>query len=257
MGTFAALANQTYDFPHYAIFSTELLRDYFRENRLGIFSESVSAGEESSISFQNCITSVGRITRDDLVGRLPRKLLFYARPEPHAARNMFEMASLALSRAIAAGYFEGEWEFYGIGTVGTLARVELSNGVYLTLYPRQTQEKYRQVLREHDLGLSLMHTPHPSLVPIEMASAGMLVVTNTYANKTAEKLRSISSNILAVEPTIEAVSLGLKEAAANIDDYDRRVKGAEVEWATTWQGSFDKAFIERVTDFIESARSNI
>jgi glycosyltransferase involved in cell wall biosynthesis len=257
MGTFAALANQTYDFPHYAIFSTELLREYFRENRLGIFSESVSAGEESSISFQNCITSVGRITRDDLVGRLPRKLLFYARPEPHAARNMFEMASLALSRAIAAGYFEGEWEFYGIGTVGTLARVELSNGVYLTLYPRQTQEKYRQVLREHDLGLSLMHTPHPSLVPIEMASAGMLVVTNTYANKTAEKLRSISSNILAVEPTIEAVSLGLKEAAAGIDDYDRRVKGAEVEWATTWQESFDKAFIERVTDFIESARFNI
>jgi glycosyltransferase involved in cell wall biosynthesis len=255
MGTFASLANQTYDFPHFAIFSTELLRDYFRQNRLGVFSESVTAGEESSISFQNCITSVGRITRDEIAGRLPRKLLFYARPEAHAARNMFEMASLALSEAIAAGYFEGEWEFYGIGTVGTLARVELSNGVYLTLYPRQTQEKYRQVLREHDVGLSLMYTPHPSLVPIEMASAGMLVVTNTYANKTAEKLRAISSNIVAVEPTIKDVTLGLKEAAANINDYDRRVKGAEVRWCTTWQESFDEAFMKRVIDFIESAGS--
>jgi hypothetical protein len=255
MGTLASLANQTYGFPHYAIFSTELLRDYFRQNRLGVFSESVGEGEQASTSFQNCITWVGRITREEIAGRVPRKLLFYARPEPHAARNMFEMASLALSEAIAAGYFQGEWEFYGIGTVGTLAKVELSPGVHMTLYPRQTQEKYRQVLREHDLGLSLMYTPHPSLVPIEMASAGMLVVTNTYANKTAKKLQAISANILAVEPTIEDVTLGLKRAAANIDDYDARVKGAEVQWSTTWQESFDDAFIERIAYFVERAQS--
>ncbi len=255
MGTFASLANQTYGFPHYAIFSTELLRDYFRQNRLGVFSASVGKGEQDSISFQNCITSVGAVRLEEIADRTPKKLLFYARPEAHAARNMFEMASLALSEAIAAGYFQGEWEFYGIGTVGTLANVELSNGVHITLYPRQTQEKYREILREHDLGLSLMYTPHPSLVPIEMASAGMLVVTNTYANKTAEKLRSISSNILAVEPTIKAVTLGLKEAAAQIDDYDRRVKGAEVEWSTTWQESFDETFMEGVMHFIESAQS--
>ena len=256
MGTFASLANQTYDFPHYAVFSTEFLRDYFRQNRLGVFSESSADGEQSSISFQNCITSVGRIRREEIAGRRPRKLLFYARPEAHAARNMFEMASLALSRAINAGYFHGEWEFYGIGTVGTLAKVELAEGIHMTLYPRQTQEKYREVLREHDLGLSLMYTPHPSLVPIEMAAAGMLVVTNTYANKTVEKLQAISSNILAVEPTIEEVTLGLKRAAADIDDYDARVKGAaEVDWATTWQESFNETFIERVSDFIERARS--
>ena len=33
-----------------------------------------------------------------------------------------------------------------------------------------------------------MYTPHPSLVPIEMASAGMLTVTNTFENKTADAL---------------------------------------------------------------------
>ena len=32
----------------------------------------------------------------------PRRLLFYARPEPHAARNMFEVGVLALSRARGA-----------------------------------------------------------------------------------------------------------------------------------------------------------
>ena len=42
-----------------------------------------------------------------------------------------------------------------------------------------------------------MYTPHPSLVPIEMASAGMLTVTNTFENKTSEALRAISGNLLA------------------------------------------------------------
>ena len=33
-----------------------------------------------------------------------------------------------------------------------------------------------------------MFTPHPSLVPIEMASAGMLTVTNTFDTKTRSRL---------------------------------------------------------------------
>jgi hypothetical protein len=37
-----------------------------------------------------------------------------------------------------------------------------------------------------------MDTPHPSLVPLEMASAGMLVVTSTFENKTYDALRAIS-----------------------------------------------------------------
>jgi glycosyltransferase involved in cell wall biosynthesis len=250
MGTFASLANQTYGFPHYAIFSTELLRDYFRQNRLGVFSASVGEGEQNSISFQNCITSVGAVRLEEMAGRTPKKLLFYARPEAHAARNMFEMASLALSEAIAAGYFQGEWEFYGIGTVGTLAKVELSSGVTMTLYPRQTQEKYREVLREHDLGLSLMYTPHPSLVPIEMAAAGMLVVTNTYANKTADKLAAISSNIIAVEPTIEEIKQGLKKASDHIHDYQRRVQGSQVDWSDRWEDSFDEKVLGKIKEFV-------
>ena len=63
--------------------------------------------------------------------------------------------------------------------------------------PRATT---RSVLREHDVGLALMYTPHPSLVPIEMASAGMLTVTNSFENKTAEALAAISPNLIAAEP---------------------------------------------------------
>ncbi|MGI8483443.1 MAG: hypothetical protein ACR2OU_04190, partial [Thermomicrobiales bacterium] len=33
-GTWSALARQTYTFPHYGLFSTEILRDYFRQNAI-------------------------------------------------------------------------------------------------------------------------------------------------------------------------------------------------------------------------------
>jgi hypothetical protein len=96
-----------------------------------------------------------------------------------------------------------------------------------------------------------MYTPHPSLVPIEMASAGMVVVTNTYANKTQESLRAISSNFVAVEPTIEAVRQGLKEAVARMDDYAQRVRGSHVNWSTGWEQTFNLNLIAQIRAFIE------
>jgi hypothetical protein len=212
----------------------------------------LAAGERDSISFQNTITSVGEIRTEDIASRSVKKLLMYARPEAHAARNMFEIAVLALSSAIRQGCFTGDWEFRGIGTVEASSRIKLADGVSLNLLPRQSQETYKEVLRSHDLGLSLMYTPHPSLVPIEMAAAGMLVVTNTCANKTGEKLRAISSNIIAVEPTIEAITDGLKEAAANIEDYGRRIEGSRVEWARTWDQAFGGDVMAKIKEFIQS-----
>src|SRR5262249_1642667 len=149
----------------------------------------------------NTITAVGQVTAPELAGRFPRKLLFYARPEPHAARNMFELGVVALARALKAGDFPSGWEFYGIGTVETAGKIPLAQGLAMKLPPRKSREPCREVLRGHDLGLSLMYTPHPSLVPIEMASAGMLTVTNTYGNKTDHLLKALSPNLIAVAPT--------------------------------------------------------
>ncbi len=58
MGTYAALAEESYRFPHFALFSTELLRDYFRRHRIGVFAAGVAEGDDRSASFQNAITDV-------------------------------------------------------------------------------------------------------------------------------------------------------------------------------------------------------
>ena len=173
--------------------------------------------------------------------REPRRLLFYARPEPHAARNMFDLGVIALSRALAEGAFTGGWELHGIGTVQRGRRIELGGGASLELLPRADQAAYGELLRAHDVGLSLMYTPHPSLVPLEMASAGMLTVTNTFENKDADALRAISANLIAAEPTLGGITAALLEAAAGVADVDRRIAGSATAWSRDWDTSLTRS----------------
>jgi hypothetical protein len=251
MGTFASLARQTYDWPHRALFSTGFLQQYFREERLGVFAGGAGEGEQRCAVFDNAITDVGSITAAAIRGRPDRKLLFYARPEEHAARNMFELGILALCAAIEADAFDERWEFTGIGSIGPASRLALTKGRHMELLPRQSQAEYKNVLVAHDLGLSLMYTPHPSLVPIEMASAGMVTVTNTFGNKTSEALRRISSNLIAVPPTVEELAAALRTAVSKVEDLNARVAGANVNWCKHWDHAFDEAFLSRVNEFIK------
>jgi glycosyltransferase involved in cell wall biosynthesis len=251
MGTYSALASQSYGFPHFALFSTELLRDYFRRNELGVYEQGVSAGDAASAAFQNAITAVDPPTPAELAARGTRRLLFYARPESHAARNMFELGMLALERALEEDTFRGDWELHGIGTVDSRRRMTLATGAVLELLPRYEQGAYAALLREHDVGLSLMYTPHPSLVPIEMASAGMLTVTNSFENKTAEAMSAISSNLITVSPDLDGLTEGLRRAAAAVGDVDRRVAGSRVRWSRDWATSFDDALMAHVMAFLD------
>jgi hypothetical protein len=191
-------------------------------------------------------------TADELAGRKTRRLLFYARPEPHAARNMFELGMLALERAVLAGTLTG-WDLYGIGTVNTQERLTLGHGPSLELLPRHDQSSYAELLRAHDVGLSLMYTPHPSLVPIEMAAAGMVTVTNSFENKTPDVMAAISTNLITVEPTVDAVAAGLRRATEAVQDFGARARGARVRWSTDWRDSLDDRLIARVEELLELA----
>ena len=253
MGTYAALATESYGLPHRALFSTELLRGYFRRHGIGVYALGTEAGDEASTAFENAITAVTPPAADELEGRRTRSLLFYARPEAHAARNMFELGALALSRAAGEGVLDGI-ELHGIGTVQAGGRLDLGNGAVLDLLPRADQAAYGQQLREHDIGLALMYTPHPSLVPIEMASAGMLTVTNSFENKTAEAMSAISPNLITAEPTVEGVAKGLREAVDGAGDVGRRIEGGDVRWSRDWGESFGDELMERVEALLRAAR---
>ena len=250
-GSMAALAEDSYRSPHFALFSTELLREWFRNHRLGVYADGVEAGDRDSAVFSNAITPVRPPTVEELRARASKRMLFYARPEPHASRNMFELGLMSLFRAAREGTLSG-WEVCGIGSVENRWQIDLGAGVMLDLLPRRSQESYGELLRSFDVGLALMHTPHPSLVPIEMASAGMRVVTNTFENKTAEALEAISPNLIAAEASLSGVAGAIRGAVLNADDYQARVEGAAVRWPTDWRGSFTDEVVDRVAGMLEA-----
>ena len=84
-----------------------------------------------------------------------------------------------------------------------------------------------------------------------MAAAGMLTVTNTFENKTPEALAAISSNLIAVDPSLEGLTAGLREAVAGRDDVERRVRGSEVRWKGDWNDSLDDELMSRIGSFLD------
>ena len=255
MGTCSALALESYTFPHYAIFSTEILREYFRQNRLGVFRESQQRGDENSVAIENAILQFA-VDRGRMMERVKRKVLFYARPEEHASRNMFELGIIAISNVIGGGYFDRDrWEFYGIGSVEDVEKmVTLCDNIYMRLLPKMSLNEYRDLLPEFDIGVSLMLSPHPSIVPLEMAAAGMLVVTNTFANKTAVCLKGISANIIPAEPTTGGIERALIEAIEHCEDYDLRMAGSRVHWSQSWNDTFHGEIMDRIKRFIDNIK---
>jgi hypothetical protein len=79
----------------------------------------------------------------------------------------------------------------------------------------------------------------------------MLTVTNTFENKTAAALGAISPNLMAAAPTIDGVADALLEAAAGVDDHERRARGSAVSWSSDWARTFDDALIGRVRGFLD------
>jgi hypothetical protein len=252
MGSHAALADASYRFEHFALFSSELLRGYFRRHRIGVYAAGAAAGDGESASFENAITTITPPAADELASRPTRRLLFYARPERHAARNMFELGILALGRALEEGAFRSGWELRGIGAVQARGPIDLGGDVELELLPRVAQREYAATLADHDVGLALMYTPHPSLVPIEMARAGMLTVTNTFENKTAEALREISTNLIAAPASVDTLAEALTTVAAEVDDVERRLAGTTVNWSLDWDQAFADELVDRVASVLMS-----
>jgi hypothetical protein len=74
----------------------------------------------------------------------------------------------------------------------------------------------------------------------------MLTVTNTFENKTAEALARISPNLIAAEPSIDAVADALCSATAAAGDVDRRLRGSRVDWSRDWDASFGDDVLARI-----------
>jgi hypothetical protein len=79
----------------------------------------------------------------------------------------------------------------------------------------------------------------------------MLTVTNSFENKTAVAMAEISTNIIAAEPSIDGIAAALCEAAAAVEDVERRVRGSRVRWSRDWDEAFPDELVDRVAGWLE------
>ena len=230
--TMQARAVETYSFPHIPIINTRLLLKHLIKEGTGCYARSEFVDKalyfEPAIDRTKFFPSVSRSA--DVHKR--HTLLFYARPNSH--RNLFEIGVIALRHAVASGRISKDnWEVFAMGE--KVERIDLGNGVVLNPLQWLSLDEYANRIRNADLLLSLMLSPHPSYPPLEMAASGKLVVTNSCSVKTPQQLSTISPNILTAEPTVDSIVSTLNHAVARINaglpSYD---PAGRIDLPSTW-----------------------
>ena len=242
-GAHRAVCESIYRIPHFAIINSDFLRDYFEAHGVGPFA-GASPAESRYVTFQHRIIQLPRQTAKSMAARATRTLVLYARPEGHAARNVFEIAVLALQRLCRASFFGPEWRFEGVGALSSLPPVELGDGHEMILREKQAEEAYQKMCGGMDIGVSLMYAPHPSVMPFEFATTGALVVTNTYENRSAAQLEAICGNIVPCDLSIESVMAAIQTAVGRLGDVEAREARALVPSTGGWQDIFSRSFVE-------------
>lgn len=178
------------------VVNTELLLRHFQ-------SSGVMQGE-TALSFEPAFPSSIFHPRTPRSGG--RTLLFYARP--NHPRNAFYLGLEALTLALRSGSIGPEWRVVLCGTgiptlnFGTEHKVEIVQDL--------SWSRYADLLRDVDVGLSLMLSPHPSYPPLDLAACGAQVVTTQFGMK--KDLSAYSPSIKCTEPTPEALADALSDA---------------------------------------------
>jgi len=144
-------------------------------------------------------------------------LFFYARRSN--PRNLFWFGMQIIDSCFMKGILDPmEWNIYLAGD-DSIPPVKFYGDKVTNNLGILGWEEYRTFLKDVDLGLCLIHTPHPGYPVYDVASCGGVAVTNTLYTKQAFPC---SENIIACDLTIDAFMDGMKKAATLAKDSDAR-----------------------------------
>jgi len=201
-----ALAESTYrsQIHTISVFNSSLLKDYFKERNYG-FLKDFYFEPRLNEGLKQCI--------DPTRNQRKKQIIVYGRPS--VDRNCFPLIVEALREWVFIQPDLGDWHVISVGE--RHSPVELGNGITLSSLGKLSLTAYAQLLSESAIGVSLMVSPHPSYPPLEMSHAGLLTLTNTYANKNLSKLHENVVSLSELSPTTIATAL-VKLTATYIAD---------------------------------------
>lgn len=226
-GDAAVYSRNAFELPHFGIYNSSMLCKYFLTE-----GEMLARHGQKYryCCFENYVEPIA-VGREEFVRRHSRKkgkrLIFYGRPEQHAARNHFVMFLLGLRTAVKQLDFDPEeWEFLSIGSLVFEGEIPVDGDYKLRCLTKLPKAEYAELLQTGDIGVSFISTPHPGVVHFQMASFGLVTITNVTKMRTAEWLYSVNNNIIAVELSPSAIAKGLGAAVARCGDLDGRYENA-------------------------------
>lgn len=209
------LAESTYraDVPTVAIFNTGILQEYFERLGYSFFQKYHFDPTINPLLLQKA--KIAQKTRRSS----PYQLFIYGRPS--VPRNGFEIIIQALHLWARSYPHAKHWNLMSAGEQHP--EITVGEGIKLVSVGKLSLEEYANELTRSSVGLSIMISPHPSYPPLEMASFGLEVVTNCFANK---NLSERSKSIISVDIlSPESISSALTDACNRV--WERN--GAPVE----------------------------
>ena len=245
-GSLSCLAEATYRFNFNAFFSSSALQQFLNTKCIGAFQSGMVRSTFFNNACARSLPSKSNFIRQ-IADRKVKRLAFYSRPV--VDRNMFELGALALCIAFSQGVFaEGEWQFFGIGLGDAIIR--LDSNKELQQLPRMNLAEYQQSISSFDVGLCLMASSHPSLLPFDLAGSGAVVVTNSFEVKDQAYFDDLVKGVLVCEPDVDSLVEALRIAAINAFDLDSRFEKAK---NMNYPSSWDHTFTYLHADFVKKA----
>lgn len=211
-----ALAQSTYGMACRPIVNTTFLAEHLRkETGLETSSRRIFNPEIEWTRFQPP-------SLDEIDARMTRRVLFYGRPG--TPRNLFDVGLAALRRLVKDLKLSPE-DIVVVSAGESHETISLGNNILMESVGKLSMEEYAAMLRQSDIGLSLMLSPHPSYPPFEMAASGMVAVTNDFSTKQME----FGSNIISTEAAPESIAAALQEAWRRSFNTESRIAAAKID----------------------------
>ena len=225
-GSLRSFIRSAWDIPHIGIYNSATLVAHFRALRPQQFHE-----DYRWCSFENEIKPLAD-SKAEFIARHAHKrrrtMVIYARPEAHAARNEFAIIMLSLRQLIENGELDrDQWRILGVGSLHYCETYEIAPGFSIDVRPKMPIDDYEKLLKESDVGISLISTPHPGIIHFQMASFGLSTVTNTTAIRTAQSLRALSANIVPSALSLAEMPGRIRQAMQHSVDLEARYANAQ------------------------------
>ncbi|KJV07054.1 rhamnosyltransferase WsaF family glycosyltransferase [Methylocucumis oryzae] len=205
-------AEQSYKHPDKIIpvFQTEMVSDYFRQH--DYFNHGYVVYPAMNLAIKSAITY--QANKEKLVLLLVR---------PHIERFNTPFIDVMIRTAIDADpVFWSDWRFIALGD--HISATTFKTAIEVDVIGEVSPQQYAGLASKAALGVALMASPQPSYTALELAEAGVLVLTNAYANK---NMALLHDNITSFEKF-------------DVVDASQQLKRMAEHWLTNptqgWQG---------------------